>query len=415
MNIEFFIARRLYFSSEKEKKISPPAIRIAIVSIALGLMIMILALAIVIGFKQEVRNKVIGFGAHIQITNFDSNTSFETAPIVVNDSIINEVILPTANIVSVQHFATKPGIMKTDDDFMGVIVKGVDSDYNWDFFRQNLVSGNVLNIHRDTTSSTVIISKVIADKMKLDIGDSFFTYFIQNEVRARKFHIVGIYQTDFSEYDKLFILTDIKQVRRLNQWDDDQVSGVEILINDYNRLDQTAEELYFKMTDLKDRNGNTYYTRSIKDLNPMLFAWLGILDTNVVVIILLMFAVACFSIISGLIIIILERANMIGILKSMGENNISIRKIFLYISAFIIGKGLFWGNLIGIGCCLIQKQFGIFRLDPESYYISVVPIVLTVENIVLLNIGTLLLSLLMLIGPSYLVTRIDPVKAIRFD
>ncbi len=415
MNTEFFIAKRVYFSKDGEKKVSPPAVRIAIASIALGLMIMILAVGIVIGFKKEVRNKVVGFGSHIQISYFDNNSSYETQPIVISDSLINNVILKTPNVSHVQRFATKPGIMKTDENFYGIILKGVDTDYDWDFFKQNLIRGTVLSIDPDTISSSVIISKTMADKMLLDVGDSFFTYFIQDEMRARKFHIAGIYQTNFIEYDKLFILADIKQVRKLNMWDDDQVSGVEILVRDYDQLDQTTDHLYLNMVNLHDRNNNIFYTRSIKQLNPMIFAWLGVLDTNVAIIIVLMLLVSGFSMISGLLIIILERANMIGILKSLGENNMNIRKIFLYISAFIIGKGLFWGNLIGVSLCLIQKYFGIFKLNPETYYVSTVPISINIWHIIALNIGTLLLSLLILVGPSYLITRISPAKSIRFD
>ncbi len=415
MNTEFFIARRVYFSKDGEKKISPPAIRVAIISIALGLAIMILSVAIMIGFKQEVSNKVIGFGSHIQITNFDSNHSYESTPIVVSDSVINEVILKTPNIAHIQRFATKPGMMKTDEDFMGIVLKGVDSDYNWDFFRQNLIRGDVFNSSPDSVSNSVIISREIADKMKLDVGDSFITYFKQDELRARKFHITGIYETNFAEFDKLFILADIKQVRRLNEWEEDQISGLEILVGDYDRLDETAEALYFELASLKDRNGNTYYTRSIKQLNPVIFGWLNILDTNVVMIIILILSVAGFSMISGLLIIILERTNMIGMLKALGANNNNLRKIFLYISLFIIGKGLLWGNLIGIGFCLIQSQFKIFKLDPVSYYVSYVPIELNIWHLLAINAGTMVLSLLVLTGPSYLISRISPARSIRFD
>ncbi|MDR1371167.1 MAG: ABC transporter permease [Dysgonamonadaceae bacterium] len=417
MNTEFFIARRIYFSKSEERKASPPAIRIAMASIAMGLAVMVLAVAIMIGFKQEVRNKMIGFGSHIQITDFGNSNSYESSPIVISDSIINDVILKTPNIAQVHLFSTKPGIIKTDEDFMGIVLKGVDADYNWDFFKQNLVKGDVPEYNDDSTSVSVLISRIMSQKMKLDAGDSFLSFYIMDNgvVRARKFNITGIYETNFSEYDKIFVLSDIKQVRRLNQWDTDQVSGVEILVKDYNKLDETAESLYYEMSVLKDRNGNSFLTQSIGQIRPEIFAWLGILDTNVVVIIILMLAVAGFSMISGLLIIILERINMIGVLKVLGENNTSIRKIFLYISSFIISKGLFWGNLIGIGICLIQKHFEIFKLDPASYYISAVPIELNLWHVIIINVGTLLLSLLMLIGPSYLVARISPTKSIRFD
>ncbi|MDR3061558.1 MAG: ABC transporter permease [Dysgonamonadaceae bacterium] len=415
MNTEFFIAKRIYFSKDGEKKVSPPAIRIAMTSIALGLAVMILSVAIVIGFKQEVRKKIIGFGSHIQISDFSNNNSYESFPIILSDSIIDHVILSTPNVAHIQLYATKPGIMKTDEDFMGIVLKGVGTDYDWNFFKQNLIEGSVPQISNDSTSSLVLISRIMSQKMHLDAGDSFLSFFIQDGVRARKFYISGIYETNFSEYDKLFILSDIKQVRRLNQWESDQVSGAEILVKNYDKLDETAESLYYEMSMLKDRNGNSFLAQSIKQLNPEMFSWLGILDTNVVVIIILMLAVAGFSMISGLLIIILERANMIGILKVLGENNTSIRRIFLYIAAFIIGKGLFWGNLIGLGIGLLQQQYEIIKLDPSSYYVSSVPIELNIWHVILINTGTLLLSLLMLLGPSYLVARILPAKSIRFD
>ena len=415
MSSEFFIARRIYLNKEGERNVSPPAIRVAIISMALGLVVMILSVAIVVGFKKEVRNKVIGFGSHIQITNFDSNTSYETHPIAVNDAFIDE-IYNTPNVFHVQKFATKPGIIKTDEDVLGVILKGIGEDYDWNFFKNNLIEGEILSLHPDSTTNNVVISKAIADKLNLKLEDSFITYyFVQNQIRFRKYNIIGIYQTNFSDYDKLFIFSDIKQIRRLSGWEEDMVSGLEVLVEDYDKLDETLIQLYYELQSRQDRLGNVLYTRSIKQLNPMIFAWLDVLDTNVVVILLLMLVVAGFSMISGLLIIILERANMIGILKALGENNTSIRKIFIYISAFLIAKGLLWGNIIALLICFIQKYFGILKLDPETYYTSVVPIDLNILSILLINIGTLIVTLLMLIGPSYLVAKISPAKTIRFE
>jgi lipoprotein-releasing system permease protein len=414
MSSPLFIARKIYFSKEGEKQVSPPAIRIAIISMALGLAVMILSVAIVIGFKKEVRNKVIGFGSHIQITNYDNNTSYETHPIAISNTLLNElkVIL---NIRHIQVFATKPAIIKTDSDFQGVILKGVDESFDWDFFEKNLIEGAILNIHPDSTQTNVLISATIADKLNLKSGDSFICYFIQDPPRARKYTISGIYRTNFADYDKLFILGDIKQIRRLSDWDEDMASGLEVLVNDYDQLDQTFETTYYNLSTQTDRLGNHYYPRSIKQLNPMIFAWLDVLDTNVVVILLLMLLVAGFSMISGLLIIILERANMIGILKAMGESNTGIRKIFLYISAFLIGKGLLWGNIIALSICFLQKYTGILKLNPEVYYVSEVPIDLNILSLVLINLGTLVVTLLMLIGPSYLVAKISPAKTIRFE
>ncbi|MDR0681517.1 MAG: ABC transporter permease [Dysgonamonadaceae bacterium] len=414
MNFEFFIAKRIYFNKEGEKQISPPAIRIALISIALGLVVMILSVAIVVGFKKEVRNKVIGFGSHIQITHFDSNTSYEMHPVAINDTLLTEIeAIPT--VERIQKFATKPAIIKTEDNFQGIILKGIDENFEWNFFKENLIEGKILNIHPDSLCTDVLISQNIADKLNLKTGDSFISYFIQEPVRARKFHISGIYQTNFVDYDQLFILADIKQIRRLNNWEDDMVSGLEILVKEYDKLDQTLEAVYYATAVQTDRLGNHYYARSVKQINPLIFAWLDVLNMNVAVILLLMVLVAGFSMISGLLIIILEQANMIGILKALGENNTSIRKIFLYVSVFLIGKGLFWGNIIALTICFVQKYFGILKLNPVTYYVSEVPVDLNILSLFLINIGTLAVTLLMLTGPSYFVAKISPAKTIRFE
>lgn len=414
MGLELFIARRIHFSKEGDRQVTPPAVRIAIIGIALGLAVMILSVAIVVGFKKEVRNKVIGFGSHIQITNFDNNSSFESTPIAVSDSLL-QALQAFPGVRHVETYATKMGIMKTETDFQGVVLKGVDTDFDWSFFRNNLKEGEMLTINPDKTSTDVVISRYLSDLLGLKLGDSFLTYFVQEDVRARKFTIAGIYETGFMDYDKLFVLADIKQIRRLNGWDKDQVSGLELLVDNYDDLDQIAEDLYFDLVEKQDRVGNAYFTRSVKEMNPMIFNWLGVLDVNVVVILILIFAVAGFTMISGLLIIILERTNMIGILKALGENNTSIRKIFLYISFFLIGKGMLWGNIIGISICLIQSHFRIITLDPSTYYLDAVPIDLNILSLVLLNIGTLCASMLMMLGPSYLITKIDPAKSIRFE
>ena len=414
MNLELFIARKIHFSKEGNRQVTPPAVRIAIVGVALGLAVMILSVAIVIGFKKEVRNKVIGFGSHIQITNFDNNSSYETTPIAVSDSLL-QALQEFPGIKHIEGYATKMGILKTDSDFQGVVLKGIDTDYDWSFFRNNLKEGELLTIAPQKTSTDVLISRYLSDLLGLKLGDSILTYFVQEDVRARKFNIAGIYETGFMDYDKLFVLADIKQIRRLNGWEKDEVSGLELLVDDYDKLDQIAEDLYFNLVEKQDRHGNTYFTRSIKEMNPMIFNWLDVLDVNVVVILILIFAVAGFTMISGLLIIILERTNMIGILKALGENNVSIRKIFLYISFFLIGKGMLWGNMVGIAICLIQSHFRIIKLDPSIYYLDAVPIDLSIVSLILLNIGTLCASMLMMLGPSYLITKIDPAKSIRFE
>ncbi len=414
MNVALFIARKIHFSKEGSRQVTPPAVRIAMIGIALGLAVMLLSVAIVIGFKKEVRNKVIGFGSHIQITNFDSNSSYELQPIAVSDTLMAHLD-SVAGVRHVERFATKLGILKTAKDFQGIVLKGVDQGYDWTFFQANLKAGRLPDFTGEKTSTEVLISRYLADLLGLAVDSTFLTYFVQDEVRARKFQIVGIYETDFIDYDKLFVMADLRQVRRLNGWEADQVGGLEVQVDDYEQLDEVAETLYFDLTERQDRNGNTYYTRSIKELNPMIFNWLEVLDINVVVILVLMLAVAGFTMISGLLIIILERTNMIGMLKALGETNRHIREIFLYVSFFLIGKGMLWGNVIGLACCWLQSHFHVVKLDPAVYYLEAVPIDLGVGAWLLLNVGTLLISMAMMLGPSFLITRIDPAKSIRFE
>ncbi|MBP6175475.1 MAG: ABC transporter permease, partial [Fermentimonas sp.] len=335
MNSELFIARRIYKGEKKlDKQVSSPAIKIAIAGISLGLAVMIVAVCIIVGFKKEIRGKVIGFGSHIQITAFESNVSYEHTPIAISDTLIN-ILYSNPEISHVQEFITKPAIIKTDDDFLGVVLKGVSDSYNWDFFRTNLLEGDIINPDDTTSANQAIISKSIADKLQLKTGDRFTCYFVQEPVRARRFDITGIYETNFEDYDQLFILTEKIILGNLNEWDDDMASGIEVLVKDYDNLDVTAQNLFFEMSSYKDRFGNALYTRSIKDINPMIFNWLELLNMNVWVIIILMLIVSGFTMISGLLIIILERTNMIGILKSIGARDFSIRKVFLYLSAFL--------------------------------------------------------------------------------
>ncbi|GAB6011345.1 ABC transporter permease [Viscerimonas tarda] len=414
MNLELFIAKRIHFNEDKDKKVSSPAIKIAIAGIALGLAAMVLSVCIVVGFKKEIRDKVVGFSSHIQITSFDNNTSYETHPICVNDSILND-LRDREYIKHAELFITKPGIIKTDNDFQGVVFKGIDKDYNWNFFEQNMVEGSILQQSDTATENSAIISKYIADKLQLKPGDSFISYFIQEPVKFRKFRIKGIYATNFSDYDKLFVLTDLAIVQRLNAWEKDEVSGIELFLNDFDKLDDVQQDMFFDMAAYRDRQGSAFLCRSVKEMNPTIFNWLELINMNVWVIIILMLAVSGFTMISGLLILILERTNMIGILKAMGASNVNIRKVFLYVSSFLIIRGMFWGNLIALSICFIQKQFGLISLDPKVYYISEMPIDLNLLYLVLINAGTFLVSLLMMIGPSYLISKISPVKSIRFE
>ncbi len=413
MNLEFFIAKRIHFQQGK-KNISRPAVRIATIGIALGLAVMIISVATVIGFKNEIRNKTIGFGGHIQITNFDNNNTYEMNPIKVDKALIAK-IAAIDGVKHVQRFSTKPGIIKTNTEFQGIVLKGIDSNFDWNFFKSNLEEGQLIDLSGNSPVNQVVISKYLANLLGLKLGDNFFTYFIQNEIRARKFKIVGIYSTNFVEYDKLIILADMRQVQSLNNWESNSFSGLEILISDFNRIDELGDAVYSATANKFSKEGKAYSTQTIRQLNPQIFSWLELLDTNVWVILFLMLSVAGFNMISGLLILILERTNMIGILKSLGATNWSIRKIFLYHSTFLIAKGMFWGNLIGLSVCGIQYFTGIIPLDPQAYYVATVPISFNWTYILLLNIGTLLASFFMMIGPSYLITKINPAKIIRYD
>lgn len=416
MNFELFIARRIHFSKERgdNRRVTPPAVRIAVAGIALGVAMMILSVAIVVGFKQEVRNKMVGFGSHIRVSNFDSNSSYETAPIFVGDSL-KSLLSALSGIRHVETFATKPGILKTETDFQGVVLKGVDVEYDWTFFRKHLKEGELFSIDTGKVTNDVLISQQLADMLRLRCGNSFHAYFVQDEVRARKFRICGIYDTGFTDYDKLFVLTDIKHIRRLNGWEADAVSGLELQVDDYDDLDEVAAAVDDRLLNRRDRKGNIFYVRSIKELNPMIFSWLDVLDLNVAVILVLMMAVSGFTMISGLLIIILERTNMIGILKALGQQDRSLRRVFLYISAFLIGKGMLWGNIIGLALCWIQSFFRPLSLDPSVYYLDAVPIHLTPGSWLLINLGASVVSLLMMLAPSYLITKISPAKTIRFE
>ena len=414
MNLEYFIAKRIHFEKKGEKNVSRPAVRIATIGIAVGVAVMLIAIAVVIGFKQEIRNKTIGFGSHIQITNFDNNNSYEMQPIRMSDTLQNQ-LKAIPNVRHIQRFVTKPGIIKTENDFQGMILKGVGPEFDWSFFKSNLIEGDILNLNDSTPVNEAIISKSIADMMGLKLGDSFLTYFLQDQIRARKFTVKGIYSTNFADYDKLFVITDIRIAQRLNGWDQEYFSGMEILITDFNYLDGVSDQVYALAANRFDAEGNGYFIQTIRQLNPQIFSWLDLLDMNVWVILLLMLAVAGFNMISGLLILILEKTNMIGILKSYGAGNWSIRKIFLYESIFLIGKGMLWGNIIGLLICFVQYQFKIIPLDPVSYYTSTVPITFNWLYIVLLNAGTLIVSVLMLIGPSYLITKISPAAIMRYE
>lgn len=414
MNLELFIARRIHFSKQKGKKsMSTPAIKIAIAGVAIGIAAMILSVAIVTGFKEEVRNKVVGFGSHLQISNYDNNTTYETLPICADDSLTN-AIKGIEGVKHIEQYTMKSGVIKTDDSFQGIMFKGVSADYDWDFFQKNLIDGSIIDIKEE--GNQVLLSKIISKKLELKVGDDFIAYFFTGErILPRKFTIAGIFNTNFEDYDKLYAITDQSLLQKLNKWNDKQVSGIEVLVDDYDNLDEIRGNVFLEMITNTDRDGNTLYTRSIKEINPGIFSWLDLLDMNVVVIICLMFAVSGFTMISGLLIIILERTNMIGILKALGHSNRKIRKTFLYIASFLILKGMLWGNIIALAIIFIQKYLGIIKLNPDTYYVSEMPVNINLWYILLINVGALVLSMLVMVGPSYLIAKISPAKSIRFE
>ncbi len=414
MNTEFFIARRIISDRHKGNKISRPIVTIAIVGIALGLTAMIISTATVTGFKNQIRDKVTGFGSHIQILNYDSNSSFETAPI--NRDIEERINLSSIKGVKhVQVFATKAGIIQTPEDIQGTVLKGIDRDFDWDFFKTKLVEGEIFEISDSGTTNRVLISKYTSDLLQLKTGASFIMYFIQDPPRMRKFYVSGIYETSLEEFDKLFILSDIKHIQKLNSWERNQVSGIELSINNFNEIEDMTRKVRNAVGFELSNNGEMLKVMSIVDKYPQIFDWLNLQNMNVWIILILVFLVAGFNMVSSLLILILERTNMIGILKALGTRSWSIRKIFLYQSAFLIGHGLFWGNIIGIGLCLLQYQFGIIKLDQASYYLTEVPVNLNIASILFLNAATLFLTLFMLLLPSHLISRINPVKSIRFN
>lgn len=414
MNWKLFIAKRIYRSNEGGK-VSKPAIRIAMWGIAVGLAVMIVAVSVVIGFKHEVRDKVVGLGADISITNFDIQKSYETEPVVVEDSLV-QVLRAVDGVKHIQRYSTKAGMIMTDDNFLGMVLKGVAEEYDWTFIKRHLLEGEIPHFTDTASTNLTLVSRTIANKLRLKLGDKLYTYYVDGDkVRARRLQIAGIYQTNFSMYDDLFLLTDLYTVNRLNSWVSGQVSGVELEVTDYERLEDIKEDIRSQVDMQTDWYGHKYYTQTVEESNPQIFAWLDLLDLNVWVILILMTGVAGFTMISGLLIIILERTNMIGVLKALGADNWSIRKVFLSFSVFLIGRGMLWGNIIGLLFVGVQSSFRLFKLDPATYYVDSVPVEFNLWWWVLLNVCTLLVSVLMLVGPSYLITRIHPAKSIRFE
>ena len=414
MNLPFFIAKRIYSDQGDKRKVSRPAIRIATLGVGIGLAVMIVTVCVVLGFQHTIRDKVIGFGSHIQVQNIMAFSSIDRYPVCIDDSMMS-VMKNIKGVKHVERYAVTQGILKTDEDFLGVLFKGVGPEYDMTFLKQHLIEGKMPQFSDTTSTNNILISKLIADKLQLKAGDRIYAYFIDDNVRTRRFTISGIYQTNMTRFDESLCFTDIYTACRLNGWEEDQVSGAEILVKDFEQLQATDDEVIAKVNRTTDKYLNTYSSQTIYEAYPQVFTWLELLDINVWIILALMVCVAGFTMISGLLIIILERTQMIGVLKALGARNKTIRHTFLWFAAFIIGQGLLLGNIIGLGIVLLQQSTGIITLDAQTYYVSEVPMELNIPLILLLNIATLIISIFVLIAPSYLISHIHPAKSMRYE
>ena len=415
MNLPLFIAQKIYRQGGDRQEVSRPAITIATIGVAIGLSVMIITVSVISGFKHTISDKVVGFGSHIQIMNFMAQQTAIPAPICISDTLKRK-IRQTEGIRHVACYSMTQGILKTDDDFLGVAFKGIGSDYDVSFLSSNLVEGHMPKFGTQPSQYPLLISRNIADKLHLKIGSKVFAYFIGNEdVRVRKFTVEGIYRTNMSQFDQNFCFTDFSVPVKLNGWKDDQCSGAELLVSNFDDIEQTAARIVKIVNSKTDRYGEVLTSQTIHEAYPNIFSWLSLLDINVWIILILMMCVAGFTMISGLLIIILERTQMIGILKALGMRNDAVRHTFLWFATFIIGRGLILGNVIGIGLVVLQQQTGFISLDPSSYYVDTAPMELNIPIIVALNIATLLISVFVLIAPSYLISHIHPARSMRYE
>lgn len=382
--------------------------------IAVGLAVMILSVCIILGFKQEVQQKVIGFGGHIEVINYQSLYSVEAKPIVVDELLMHR-LGRMEGVSRVQRFITKTGMLKTGQAFKGVVLRGIAEEYDTTFLASSLLEGRLPRFSSSEVSNEIAISSLMAHELGLRVGEKVYAYFFSNQVKARRFLITGIYETHLREFDNVLVFTDLLTTQKLNGWETNQCAGAELLIDDFEQLDQRTNEVVAVMNHTQDVDGNTYSTHHIKELYPGIFSWLSLLDTNVYVILALMILLSLFTMTSGLLIIILERTNFIAVMKALGASNGQIRRIFLHFAVLLISRGLIWGNVIGIGVAVMQQQFKLIHLDPATYYVDAVPILFSWPLVLLLNVATLLITVFVLIIPSYLVTRVHPARVMRFE
>lgn len=430
MSYELTIARRLFGLRNDGTKVSRPAIAIAIGGVAVGLAVMIISVCVVIGFKQEIRNKVIGFGGHIELLNYQSLFHAESQPIVI-DEVTMLQLSRIEQIGHVQRFCLKAGMLKTEHSFQGIMLRGVAEEYDTTFLAAHLVEGRIPKFSAEKSSDAIVISQMLANQLHLHLGDKVYAYFFSSTIKVRRLQVAGIYETHLSEFDKTWVFTDLYTCNRLNEWENDQVSGAELILSEApsasgiqslfsstvsaEQLNAAAMRVSARFNGKEDHYGNTYTAPTIQELYPSIFSWLSLLDTNVWVIMILMIGISLFTMTSGLLIIILERTNFIAVMKSVGSTNYSLRKVFLYFASMLICRGIIWGNLLGIGLCLLQSRFHLIHLDPATYYVDAVPVLFSWPLIVLINIATFVISVMVLIVPTYLISNIKPARVMRFE
>ena len=411
MNYEYFLAKRIIGSKAYKSSISAPIIKIGIAAIAIGIVVMMIAIATGIGLQQKIRDKVVAFNGHVTISNYDSNNSQESVFPISNKQDFYPEFKSVEGVRHVQAVATKFGVIRTENDFEGAILKGVGEDYNWQYFKEFLIEGRLPSFKKKY-SEEVLISQYLADRLGFKLGEDFQMLFSKEDIEKPpsflKCDIVGIYNSGFQDLDKQYIIGNLRHIQRINKWEDDQIGNFEVFIDDYAGIQQKGIEIY-------QNTPSIFNTQTVTDKYASIFEWINIFDKNIYGIIGIMILVAGINMITALLVLILERTQMIGILKALGSNNWSIRKLFLYNASYLILLGLFWGNILGLGLLFAQKYLKLFPLDPSVYYVTEAPVYISFDYILALNMGTLILCLLMLLVPSYIITKISPVKAIRFD
>lgn len=415
MNFPLYIARRIYTENGDKNKISKPALHIATAGVAIGLAVMIISICVVFGFKHTIRDKVIGLGSNLVVSSYDMLHGTSQVPVLISDSMM-QIINKTPNIKHVQRYVLTHGVLKTDSDFMGVAFKGIASDYDTTFIHTCIKKGAIPKFSDKTSVNKILISQNIANKLKLKCGDKIFSYFVNgSDIRARRFTVSGIYQTNMAKFDEALCFIDLYSAVKLNGWDMGQVSALEIDIKDFKDIDVAADYLVRNVNRTEDKYGKTLSSETVKDMYPQIFSWLDLLDLNVWIIFALMISVAGITIVSGLLIIILERTNMIGILKAMGCRNRAIRNTFIWFATFLIGKGIMIGDIIGLGLVLLQKYTRFVSLDATVYYVDYVPVEIDFLAILLINIITLVICILVFVGPSFLISHITPAKSMKYE